>query len=128
MDFSIDRLNRQSPFSEEGVHLTLEGIESSGYLTYQPDTVAELNIKRSYDDLLDVSTTYLGPDLIQSNHVFNAEASFPITLDCHTDGELLGGRKIRYPATYRCIQKLYVQSILYVNTLICISSQNSSQL
>ena len=76
MDFSIDRFNRQSPFSEEELHLTFEGIESSDYLTHQPDTVAELNINRSYDDLLDVSTTYLGPDLIQSNHVFNAEPSF----------------------------------------------------
>ena len=85
IDFSIDRFNRQFPCSEEGLHLTFEGIESSDYLTYQPDTVAKLNINRSYDDLLDVSTTYLGPDLIQSNHVFNAEPSFPITLDCHTD-------------------------------------------
>ena len=94
MDFSIDRLNRQSPLSEKELQLTFEGIESSEYLTNQPDTVAELNINRSYDDLLDVSTTYLGPDLIQSNHVFNAEPSFPITLDCHTDGELLGGGKL----------------------------------
>ena len=94
MDFNIDRLNRQSPLSEEELLLTFEGIESSEYLTNQPDTVAELNINRSYDDLLDVSTTYLGPDLIQSNHVFNAEPSFPITLDCHTDGELLGGGKL----------------------------------
>ena len=60
MDFSIDRLNRQSPLSEEELQLTFEGIESSEYLTNQPDTVAELNINRSYDDLLDVSITYLG--------------------------------------------------------------------
>ena len=94
MDFSIDRLNRQSPLSEGELQLTFEGIESSEYLTYQPDTVAELNINRSYDHLLDVSTTYLGPNLIQSNHVFNAEPSFPITLDCHMNGELLGGGKL----------------------------------
>ena len=66
----------QSPLSEEELQLTFEGIKSSEYLTNQPDTVAELNINRSYDDLLDVSTIYLGPDLIQSNHVFNAEPSF----------------------------------------------------
>ena len=94
MDFSIDRLNRQSPLSKEGLQLTFEGIESSEYLIYQPDTVVELNINRSYDDLLDVSTTYLGPDLIQSNHVFDAEPSFPIALDCHTDGEFLGGGRL----------------------------------
>ena len=66
MDFSIDRFNRQSPCSEEGLHLTFEGIESSDYLTYQPDTVAELNINRSYDDLLDVSTTYLAQTLYKA--------------------------------------------------------------
>ena len=58
------------------------------------DIVAELNINRSYDDLLDVSTTYLGPDLVQSNHVFNPEPTFPIAYDCQTDGELLGGGKL----------------------------------
>ena len=94
MDFSIDRFNRQSPCLEEGLHLTFEGIESSDYLTYQPNTIAELNMNRSYDDLLNVSTTYLGPYLIQSNHVFNAEPSFPITLNCDTGGELLGGGKL----------------------------------
>ena len=94
MDFSIDRFNRQSPPSEEELQLTLEGIKSSDYLTYQPDTVAGLKMNRSYDDLLDVSTMYLGPDLIQRNHVFNAEPSYSITLDCHTNGELLGGGKL----------------------------------
>ena len=58
------------------------------------DTVAELNINRSFDDLLDVSTTYLGTDLVQITDVFNAQPSFPMTLDCHTDGELLGGGKL----------------------------------
>ena len=47
-------------------------------------TLAKLNINRSYDDLLDVSTTYLGTDLVQITDVFNAQPSFPITLDCHT--------------------------------------------
>ena len=61
MDFSIDRFNRQSPSVEEELQLTFEGIEPSDYLTYQPNTVAELNINRSYDDLLDVSTTQFRP-------------------------------------------------------------------
>ena len=47
--------------------------EQSDFLTHYPDIVVELNINRSYDDLLDVSTTYLGPDLVQSNHVFSPE-------------------------------------------------------
>ena len=51
-------------------------------------------MNRSYDDLLDVSTTYLGADLVQMTDVFNAQPSLPITLDCHTNGELLGGGKL----------------------------------
>ena len=43
---------------------------------------------------MDVSTTYLGTDLIQRIDIFNAQPSFPITLDCHTDSELLGGGKL----------------------------------
>ena len=53
-----------------------------------------MNINSSYDDLLDVSTTYLGTDLVQITDVFNAQPSFPITLDSHTNGELLGGEKL----------------------------------
>ena len=56
--------------------------------------MVELSINRSYDDLLDVSTTYLGTDLVQRTDVFNAEPSFPITLDFHTDSELLGGGRL----------------------------------
>ena len=93
MDFCSDRLNHQVSFDEEA-SLNFEGIEPTDYLTHQPDTTAELNINRSYDDLLDVSTTYLGADLVQKTDVFNAQPSFPITLDCHTDGELLGGGKL----------------------------------
>ena len=37
---------------------------------------------------------YLGPDLVQSNHVFSPEPTFPIAHNCHTDGELLGGGKL----------------------------------
>ena len=47
-----------------------------------------------YDDLLDVSTTYLDTDLVQRTDVSNAQPSFPITFYCHTNGELLGGGEI----------------------------------
>ena len=56
MDFCLDRLNRQVPFDEVETPLNFEGIEPNDYLTYQADITAELNINRSYDDLLDVST------------------------------------------------------------------------
>ena len=94
MDFCIDRLNHKNPTDELEVLSNFEGIEAHDYLLHQGDTVAELNINRSYDDLLDVSTTYLGTDLVQITDVFNAQPSFPMTLHCHTDGELLGGGKL----------------------------------
>ena len=94
MDFYIDRLNCQAPLDEVEAPLNFEGIEPTDYLTHQSDTTAELSINRSYDDLLDVSTTYLGADLIQLTDVFNAQPCIPITLDCYTDGELLGGGKL----------------------------------
>ena len=91
MDFCSDRLDHQVTFDEPEASLNFEGIEPTDYLIYQPDTIAELNINRSHDDLLDVSTTYLGADIVQRTYLFNAHPSFPITLDCHTNGELLGG-------------------------------------
>ena len=94
VDFSLDRLQRHAPLSEEDPSPIFQGMESSNYLTHCTDIVAELNINRSYDDLLDVSTMYLGPDLVQSHDVFSAEPSFSIILDCHTNGELLGGGKL----------------------------------
>ena len=114
MDFCIDRLNHQTLSQELEVPSNFEGIEALDYLSHQSDTIAELNINRSYDDLLDVSTTYLGTDLVQMTDVFNAQPSFPITLDCHTNGELLGGGKLDIFG-HRSIKKLYVQSILYAS-------------
>ena len=52
--------------------LNFEGNELLDYLTHQPDIVAELNINRSSDNLLDLSTTYVGTDLVQRTDVFNA--------------------------------------------------------
>ena len=94
MDFSFDRMNHQTPSHDDDLSIDFNNLEQPDFLTHYPDIVAELNINRSYDDLLDVSTTYLGPDLVQSNHVFSPEPTFPIAYDCHTDGELLGGGKL----------------------------------
>ena len=92
MDFCVDRLNRQAPSDRVETKLTFKGIEFTDYLINQPDIIADLNINRSYDDLLDMSTTYLDANLVQKMDVFNADPFFPITLDCCADGELLGGR------------------------------------
>ena len=87
--------DHQVSFDESEASLNFEGIEPTDYLTHQPDTTAELNINRSYDDLLDVSTTYLGADIVQKTDIINAEPSFPITLYCHTNG-IAWRWKIRY--------------------------------
>ena len=94
IDFCIDRLNCQTPLDITENTLNFEGIESLDYLTQQPDITADLNINRSYDDLLDVSTIYLGTGLVQRTDVFSTQPSFPITFDCHTNGEFLGGGKL----------------------------------
>ena len=77
MDFSFDRMNCQTPLHEDDQSVNFNNLEQLDFLTYYPNIVAKLNINRSYDDLLDVSTTYLGPDLVQNNHVFNPEPTFP---------------------------------------------------
>ena len=91
--------------------LNFEGNELLDYLTHQPDIVAELNINRSPDDLPEVYTTYSGTDLVHRTDVFNAQPSFPIILDCHTNGEFSGGGKVRHPVRYRNIQKFSFKSL-----------------
>ena len=73
-------LNCQIPLDVIGILQNLEGIELIDCLTHQPDIVPEININRSPDDLLDLSTTYLGTDPVQRTDVFNAQPSFPIIL------------------------------------------------
>ena len=123
MDFCIDRLNHQTLSQELEVPSNFEGIEALDYLSHQSDTIAELNINRSYDDLLDLSTTYLGTDLVQTTDVFNAQPSFPITLDCHTNGELLGGGKLDILMDTGA-SKSYMSKAFICITPIYISSPN----
>ena len=104
-------LNCQIPLDVIGILQKFEGNELLDCLTHQPDIVAELNINRSPDDLPDVSTTYLGTDLVQRTDVFNAQPSFPIILDCHTNGEFSGGGKVKHPVRYRNIQKFSFKSL-----------------
>ena len=94
MDFLNERLDHQVAHDPTDFSFSTEGMNATDYLVHQSATIAELNINRSYDALLDVSTTYLGTDLVQRIDVFNAQPSFPITFDCHTNGELLGGGKM----------------------------------
>ena len=116
MDFNFDRMNHQTPSHADGQSIDFNNLEQLDFLTHYPDIVAELNINRSYDDLLDVSTTYLGPDLVQSNHVFNPEPTFPIAHNCHMDGELLGGGKLDILLDTG-VSKGYMSKAFYLNNL-----------
>ena len=68
-----------------------------------------------------MSTTYLGSDLVQRMNVFNVEPSFPITLDCHTGRELLGGGKLDIlldtGASKRYMSKAYYMCHLHLHHL-----------
>ena len=96
--FCIHRLNCQSPSDEVEAPLNFEGIEPTEYLTHQPDTTVELNIKGSYDDLLDVSTTYLSVDLV---HYLSSLLSNNPLLSYRW--QIARRWKARYPIGYRSI-------------------------
>ena len=113
MEFSNERLDHQVTFDQSKFSFSIEGIDTTDYLTYQSATIAELNINRSHDGLLYVSTIYLGTDLVQRTDVFNAQPSFPITFDCHTNGELLGGGKMDIPLDTGA-SKSYMSKALYM--------------
>ena len=79
MDFPNEGLDCQVIYDSSDFSFSTEGMnDTTDYLAHQSATIAELDIKRSYDDLLDVSTTYLGTDLVQRTGVFNAQPSFSI--------------------------------------------------
>ena len=80
MDFSNVRLDHQVSYDPSEFSFSTEGINTTDYLAHQSDTIAELNINRSYDDLLDVSTTYLGTDIVHKGQMcLMSQPSFPIT-------------------------------------------------
>ena len=51
----------------------------------------KINTSGSFQDNRDVSTTYLGSDVIQKQDHFTPEVKFPITSTSHTWGQLVGG-------------------------------------
>ena len=108
MDFSSERLDHQVSLDQTEFSLNLEGIDTTDYLIHQSATIAELNINRSYDDLLDVSTTYLGTDLVQKTDVFNAQPSNNLWLS-HL-WWITWSWKNGYPDRHRNLQKLHVQA------------------
>ena len=107
-------LKCQTPLDVIENPLNFEENELLDYLTHQLYIVPELNINRSSDDLLHVSTTYLGTDLVQRTDVFNAQPSFPMILDCHTNGEFLGDVKLNILLDTG-ISKSYMSEVYYMS-------------
>ena len=113
MDCSNEKLDHQVIHDSSDFSFRTGGMNTTDYLAHQSSIIVELNINRSYDDLLDVSTTYLGIDLVQRTGVFNAQPSLPITFDCRTDGELLGGGKMDI-LLYTEASKSYMSKAFYM--------------
>ena len=58
----------------------------------QFDTITtKLDTTGKFEDNRDVSTTYLGTDIISKKDHFTPEVKFPITSTSHTWGQLVGG-------------------------------------
>ena len=50
-----------------------------------------LNVNMEYDDVVDVTTTYLGHESIKITDTFRPGQAFPIYSNCHTWGQFIGG-------------------------------------
>ena len=59
-------------------------IPTSEYLDKYDGITSELNVNMEYDDVVDVTTTYLGHESIKITDTFWPEQAFPINSNCHT--------------------------------------------
>ena len=64
---------------------------TSEYLDRYDGITPELNVNMEYDDVVDVTTTYLGYKSIRITDIFRPEQAFPIHSNCHTWGQFVGG-------------------------------------
>ena len=69
----------------------------------------KINNTGEFQDNRDVSTTYLGTDVISKRDHFTPEVKFPITSTSHTWGQLVGGSTMSSTLEP---QMLHVQSLL----------------
>ena len=92
MDFVPDRLNRVNQAKEVSMApLEFQHILASEYMDRYEGITSELNVNMEYDDAIDVTTTYLGPESIRITDTFYPEQAFPIYPNCHTEGQFVGG-------------------------------------
>ena len=71
--------------------LEFQHMPTGEYLDRYDGITSELNINMEYDDMVDVTTTYLGHESIKITDTFRPEQAFPIYSNCHTWGQFIGG-------------------------------------
>ena len=71
--------------------LEFQHMPASEYLDRYDGITTELNVSMEYDDVVDVTTTYLGHESIKITDTFRPEQAFPIYSNCHTWGQFIGG-------------------------------------
>ena len=70
--------------------LEFQHIPASEHLDKYDGITSELNVNMEYDDVVDVTTTYLGHGSIKITETFRPEQAFPINSNCHTWGQFVG--------------------------------------
>ena len=69
--------------------LEFQHISTREYLDRYDGITSELNVNMEYDDVVDVTTTYLGHESIKIVDIFRPEQAFPIHSNCHTWGQFV---------------------------------------
>ena len=64
---------------------------ASEYLDKYNGITSELIVNMEYDDVVDVTTIYMGHESIKITDTFRPEQAFPIYSNCHTWGQFIGG-------------------------------------
>ena len=94
-DFSAERVNRLDQARDVGmVPLDFKRLQASEYMDRYDGIAIELNVNMDYEDAVDVTTTYLGREAVNTTDTFQPEQDFPIYSNCHTRGQFAGGGMI----------------------------------
>ena len=95
LDFSAERVNRPDQARDVGMApLYFKCLQASEYMDRYDGIAIELNVNMDYDDVVDVTTTYLGQEAVNITDTFQPEQNFPIYSNCHTRGQFTGGGTI----------------------------------
>ena len=69
--------------------LEFQHMSTREYLDRYDGITSELNVNMEYDDVVDVTTAYLGHESIKIVDTFRSEQAFPIHSNCHTWGQFV---------------------------------------